>query len=177
MDQQLATIIGSAFGGAIFTGAIGLVSFWLSARRDDATWHKELKYKAYLNHLELLSRVDSLMRRTLESDEREIRKAFHQAIDEPTAELGLVGSPEVNHLLSQYFAVSILLRVLKKDNKDGDATEVDVTKVHEALRRDVLAVARYDLGIDRKRPKPTDLNSLVSNPSILKLLPKGTSDG
>lgn len=51
MDPALLTVIASAFGGAIITGLIALITHALTGRREQKKWLLDQKYKVYVSFL------------------------------------------------------------------------------------------------------------------------------
>lgn len=77
MDQTSLALVGSAFGGAIVTTAIGLLTHALTGRREHKRWLLDLRYQAYLK---VIASVEQLL--TVQNDP----ETFHSSL-EKTAEI------------------------------------------------------------------------------------------
>lgn len=135
------TIIASAFGGAILTGIVGLITYLLNARREHAKWLRDLKFRTYADKLTRLEHLHT----GLESTDSDESSGQDGADDWSTAmtvaDLDLVASPEVT---AEHMRVVATIASYIRNDIDGIPNEMT------AFRKSLLsltAAMRKDIGM------------------------------
>lgn len=137
--MDLVLLAASAFGGAVVTAAIGLMTFIMTGRREHRRWLYDLKYKNYLEVLRAWHNWERVVK--LSADQRkEINLKIMELV---AADLVLVYSLKVEQ------AFTTLVEEMVKQDHDvrcGERTEFDLEEHWKRL----VNRMRKDLGIKGK---------------------------